>query len=106
MTENKSHRASEISFIENILGNYDLLCLILRNLKMMEIIPIINTNNFYTKFFKNSEHSQKLIKHCLKYDFGEILQCEHFQLASNKPDVLIQQLYKNKESFFAIYDMS
>ena len=71
--------SSSFSFVNDIFYNYDLLSIIFRNLRIIEILSVIQTNSFLYNYIKTNDKSLHMTKHCIRYDFGDILSSKYFK---------------------------
>ena len=96
MPSNKRLRCSKslnCDLVASILFNIDLLCVILLNLSVYDIIKIILVNNFIYDFLKTNDKSFVTIKKCITHDFGNILASKYFKFNCKKSYDLIQSIY-------------
>ena len=64
----------------DIFFNYDLLSTIFKNLRIIEILSIIQVHSVLYKYVKTDPKSLQVIKKCISYDFGKLLSSEDFEL--------------------------
>ena len=68
-------------FVNDIFFNIDLLSIIFKNFRVIEIIKIIKTNKYLYNYIKINNKSLNTIKICISYDFGKILSCKKFKIS-------------------------
>ena len=65
--------------------------MIYKNLRVQEIIKIIQTNKYLYNSIKIDMESLATIKKCVAYDFGDTLACKKFKI----PHTTSLELMKN-----------